>query len=65
MGLTGELGGGLKSGADEKDIVVAGPAALVAFIDLLDQSFPSFGSEEFRGFPFFRAFFFSLPTNDA
>ena len=65
MGLTGELGGGLKSGADEEDIVVAGAAALIAFIDLLDESFPSFGSEEFGGFPFFRVFFFSLPTNDA
>ena len=55
-GLTGELGGGLKSGADEKDVVVAGSAALVAFIDLFDESFPSFGGEEFWGFPF-SAFF--------
>ena len=64
MGLTGELGGGLESGADEEDIVVAGAAALISFIDLLDESFPSFGSEEFRGFPLFRVFFFSLPVND-
>lgn len=62
--LTGELGGGLKSGADEKDVVVAGSAALVAFIDLFDESFPSFGGEEFGGFPFLRIFFFSLPAND-
>ena len=43
---------------------MAGPAALIALIDFFDESFPGFGGEEFWGFPFFCAFFFSLPAND-
>jgi len=42
---------------------VAGATALVAFIDFFDEAFPGFGGEEFRGFPFFCVFFFSLPVN--
>ena len=42
---------------------MTGPAALIALIDFFDEAFPGFGGEEFRGFPFFRAFFFSLPVN--
>lgn len=43
---------------------MTGPAALIALIDFFDESFPGFRAEEFWGFPFFRAFFFSLPAND-
>ena len=43
---------------------MTGPAALIALIDFFDEAFPSFRAEQFRGFPFFRAFFFSLPAND-
>jgi len=43
---------------------VAGPTALIAFIDLLKKSFPNIGRKKFWGFPLFRIFLFSLPVDD-
>jgi len=43
---------------------VAGPTALIAFIDLLKKSFPNIGRKKFWGFPLFRIFLFALPVDD-
>ena len=43
---------------------MAGPTALIAFIDLLKKSFPYIGRKKFWGFPLFRIFLFALPVDD-
>ena len=43
---------------------MAGPTALIAFIDLLEKSFPNIGRKKFWGFPLFRIFLFALPVDD-
>ena len=43
---------------------MAGPTALIAFIDLLEKSFPNIGREKFWGFPLFRIFLLALPVDD-
>ena len=43
---------------------MAGPTALIAFIDLFKKSFPHIGRQKFWGFPFFRVFLFALPVDD-
>ena len=43
---------------------MTGPAALISLIDFFDEALPGFRAEEFWSFPFFCAFFFSLPAND-
>jgi len=58
----GGFGGG---GADEEDILVTGPAALVSLFDLLHESVPGFRREHFRSFPGFGTLFLFLPPNFA
>jgi hypothetical protein len=60
----GQFWGFLEGGADKKDVFVAGPTALIAFIDLLEKSFPNIGRKKFWGFPLFRIFLFALPVDN-
>ena len=59
----GQFGGVLEGGSDKKDILMTGPASLVALVDLFKKALPNFRRDEFGRFPSFRILFFSLPTD--